>query len=283
MKKQILCGMAAMVLGFAPAAAAAGTVGFSGVPALEAGAPAEPVKADTLYGNTSYGEQLAELARHFQNRGRLLDSLFRDPRFEIYESIGDRFRGSAEKKSRGMDEYKQILEFDDKTERITAFMDRYADDLRKAEREYGISPYLIAAIIGIESDFGTKNGRYNPFNSYVSMYVTGYRKSFARAQLEELLAFTERMNLDVFELRSSYAGAVSSAQFIPYSLNKWFVGDDIGDMGNSILSVGNYLAYFLERTGDLRTAVIRYNPSGLYADTVLELAKKAEQKRSERP
>lgn len=275
--------MAAMVLATAPAGLAAGTADITAVPAVEADSPNVPAKADTLYGSNAYGEQLAELARHFKNRDQSLDSLLRDPRFEIYESIGDRFRGSAEKKSRGRNEYKQVLEFDDKTERIAAFMDRHADVLRKAEREYGISPYVIAAIIGIESDFGTKNGRYNPFNSYVSMYVTGYRRSFARAQLEELLAFTERKNLDVFELKSSYAGAVSSAQFIPYSLNKWFVGDDIFDMGNSILSVGNYLAYFLERTGDLRTAVIRYNPSGLYADTVLELAKKAEQNRSDRP
>lgn len=279
MKKLILCGISALVLGTAPAGLAAGTAGMPAVPAIEV----EPAKTDTLYGSNAYGEQLAELARHFKSRDRPLDSLLRDPRFEIYESIGDRFRGSAEKKSRSMDEYKQVLEFDDKTERIARFMDRHAEDLRKAEREYGISPYLIAAIIGIESDFGTKNGRYNPFNSYVSMYVTGYRKSFARAQLEELLEFTERKGLDVFELKSSYAGAVSSAQFIPYSLNKWFVGDDIFDMGNSILSVGNYLAYFLERTGDLRTAVIRYNPSGLYADTVLELAEKAEQSLSDRP
>lgn len=283
MKKLLLCGMAAMVLATAPAGLAAGAADITAVPAVEADSPNVPAKADTLYGSNAYGEQLAELARHFKNRDQSLDSLLRDPRFEIYESIGDRFRGSAEKKSRGRNEYKQVLEFDDKTERIAAFMDRHADVLRKAEREYGISPYVIAAIIGIESDFGTKNGRYNPFNSYVSMYVTGYRRSFARAQLEELLAFTERKNLDVFELKSSYAGAVSSAQFIPYSLNKWFVGDDIFDMGNSILSVGNYLAYFLERTGDLRTAVIRYNPSGLYADTVLELAKKAEQNRSDRP
>jgi membrane-bound lytic murein transglycosylase B len=43
--------------------------------------------------------------------------------------------------------------------------------------------------------------------------------------------------------------------------------------------VGNYQAYFQERTNNLRTSVLRYNPSDLYADAILDLAdaiKKAE-------
>src|SRR5690625_3083042 len=112
----------------------------------------------------------------------------------------------------------------------------------------------------------------NPFNTYVSMYAVDYRADFAEAQLLELLQFTQRHNIDIFELKSSYAGAMSFAQFIPYSLNKWFIGDDIFDMNNNIMSIANYLAYFQERTNNLRTSVLRYNPSGLYADAVLDLA-----------
>ncbi len=66
------------------------------------------------------------------------------------------------------------------------------------------------------------------------------------------------------------------AQFIPYSLNKWFVGNDIFDMNNNIMSVGNYLAHFKERTGDIETAVFRYNPSDMYTRAVLDLAQTAE-------
>lgn len=244
---------------------------------------AETAEGDTLSYDGEYGERLSELASYFDRSDHSIGPLLSDSRFEIYENIGDRFRGSAENKSRSNDEYKEVLAFDKKTERIIDFMDRHSGHLQQAEEQYGISRFVIAAIIGLESDFGTKTGRYNPFNVYVSMYVDGYRGEFARAQLEELLEFTERKGMDVFELKSSYAGAVSSAQFIPYSLNKWFVGDDIHDMKNSILSVGNYLSYFLERTGDLRTAVIRYNPSSLYADTVLELAGKAEEIRESQP
>lgn len=44
----------------------------------------------------------------------------------------------------------------------------------------------------------------------------------ALAQLEELLEFVEKKNMDVLSMKSSYAGAMSYAQFIPYSLNRWW-------------------------------------------------------------
>jgi hypothetical protein len=42
------------------------------------------------------------------------------------------------------------------------------------------------------------------------------------------------------------------------------------------MSVGNYLAYFKERTGSIDRAVFRYNPSELYTSAVMALANEAE-------
>ncbi|NGP77269.1 hypothetical protein G3570_11525 [Balneolaceae bacterium YR4-1] len=223
-----------------------------------------------------YESNLNSLSDYLNKDGLQISELFKDPRFEIYEEIGDRFRKSAERKSRGIDEYKRILGFDVKSKKIAEFIDANHDQLKKAEETYGIPKYVISAIIGIESDYGRNIGSYNPFNAYVSMYVVDYREDFARAQLKELLEFVQRNDIDVFELKSSYAGAMSYGQFIPYSINKWFVGDDIFDMNNNIMSVANYLAYFKERTGSLEKAVLRYNPSSLYTRAVLDLAKEAE-------
>ena len=230
---------------------------------------------DTL-SNDKYERNLNSLSDYLSKNGLQIDDLLKDPRFEIYEEIGDRFRKSAERKSRGIEEYKRILGFDVKSKKISEFIDANYDQLIIAEETYGIPKYVISAIIGIESDYGRNIGSYNPFNAYVSMYVVNYREDFARAQLKELMEFVERKNLDVFELKSSYAGAMSYGQFIPYSINKWFVGDDIFDMNNNIMSVANYLAYFKERTGSLEKAVLRYNPSSLYTRAVLDLAEEAE-------
>lgn len=217
-------------------------------------------------------ERIAALIKYFDSKDIDLKTLLDHPNFEIYDSIGDRFRKSAEKKIGSLEDYLRILGFEDKKGRIGEFMETYASELQAAENTYNIPQYVIAAIIGIESDFGQNIGSYNPLNVYVSMYSENYRADFAKAQLEELLLFTTRNNVDVFELKSSYAGAMSYGQFIPYSINHWFVGDDIFDMENNIHSIANYLAHFYEITGSLEGAVYRYNPSSLYRDAVLTLA-----------
>ena len=236
-----------------------------------------PVKANVdSDDNEKYKERLNELKEYFRSNGMNIDQLMDDSRFEVYEGIGDRFKNSAERKTLNLEEYKGVLGFDAKKAQMAVFMDENREQLEKAEKEYGIPKYVIAAIIGIESDYGKNIGSYNPFNSYVSMYAVDYRAEFARAQLKELIEFVNRNKIDVFELKSSYAGAMSFAQFIPYSINKWWVGDDIFDMNNNIMSVGNYLAYFFERTGSIDRAVFRYNPSELYTSAVLALADEAE-------
>jgi len=209
-------------------------------------------------------------------KGFDVSELLEDERFEIYDNIKNYFTRSAERKSVSLTQYKKILGYNQKKNKAGTFIEEYQATLEKAEKEYGVSRYVIAAILGIESDFGKNIGRHNPFNAYASMFIVDYRSDFALEQLIELLSFAKRNEVDVFELKSSYAGAISYAQFIPYSLNKWFVGSDIFDMRNNIMSVGNYLAYFMEKTGDMRTAVLRYNPSGLYADAVMSLAKEIE-------
>jgi membrane-bound lytic murein transglycosylase B len=221
-------------------------------------------------------ENLESLIEYFDSKGVDLRPYLEDSRFELYEGITQRFTRSAERKTPTLDQYKRILGFEAKKGNIKNFIDTNYDKLVEAENEYDIPKYVIAAIIGVESDFGRNIGSYNPLNAYVSMYAEDYRAEFARAQLEELLEFTTRNNIDVFELKSSYAGAMTYAQFIPYSLNRWWVGSELFNMDNNILSVANYLAHFKEITGSVERAVYRYNPSQLYTDAVLSLAAEAE-------
>ena len=135
-------------------------------------------------------------------------------------------------------------------------------------------------ILGVESEFGTYKGNYNPFNAYISMMAEDYRYSFAEAQLEELLKFCKRTGLDIMSLQSSYAGAMSYAQFIPYSLNRWWKnseGQGLYHMPDNIRSVANYLAHFTKIEGNVEDAILCYNTSSLYQQAVLSLAEDAKQ------
>lgn len=230
----------------------------------------------TAAANENYGEEFAAILKHFDSKDVDIRPFLDDERFELYEGISKRFTGSAEKKSVTLDSYKKILGFEAKKAKIQEFMKTYESHLNDAEKEYGIPKYVISAILGVESSFGQVAGTYNPFNVYVSMIVEDYRAEFALAQLDELMQFTSKRKMDVFELKSSYAGAMTHAQFIPYSLNHWFVGDDINSMESSIASVANYLAHFKNITGSVEKAVYRYNPSQMYTDAVMDLAREAE-------
>lgn len=234
------------------------------------------VSSAALHAETVDPDRLNQLKTHFERSGTDISGYLNDERFELYEGITQRFTRSAERKSLNLDEYKKILGFEAKKQRIVTFIQEHQEVLEDAEKQYDIPKFVIAAILGVESDFGQNVGSYNPFNAYVSMYAENYRADFALAQLEELIEFTNRHEIDPMDLKSSYAGAMSYAQFIPYSLNKWFVGADIWDMHNNIYSIGNYLAYFKEITGTIDGAVLRYNPSRLYTDAVIALATEAE-------
>lgn len=217
-------------------------------------------------------ENIKELTKYFEGKGYAFTKLIEDPRFKLIDDISGKFTRAVEIKIESFEDYQNIINFEKKKDKIAGFMADYDKELATAEKEYGIPKHVIAGIIGIESEFGKYRGSYNPFNAYVSMYAEGHRSEWAKAQLEELLIFVKNNELDVFELESSYAGAMSYAQFIPYSLNRWFVGKDLYNMPNNIFSVANYLSHFYEITGSMEKAVMRYNPSTMYTKVVLELA-----------
>jgi len=241
-------------------------------------------------------EALETLVNIMRGKGFDTEPFLSHPKFRLYENIDDFFRNSAE--SRGIapylrakregkpaeaerlfreeyEKYKARIDFDGKKKKMEDFIAEYGSQLESSEKRYGVPKEITASVIGVESWYGKVTGKYYAFNVYVSMYVKNYRRKFALEQLEELLRFSRRRKIDVFDLKSSYAGAIGAMQFLPYSLNRWFVGEDVSDMHDTISSVANYLAYFKKRRGSMRKAVFAYNPSRLYVETVFELAEYA--------
>lgn len=224
---------------------------------------------------TPYDDYKTELISYFSKKNIDIKPYLDDNRFSLYERITNKFTNSAENKTPSLEQYKKAIGFADKARDMSGFIEKYNSDLSKAEQEYGISKNVIVAILGIESHYGKYSGTYNPFKAYVSMYAEGHRVKFALEQIEHLLLFAQKNDLDVYEMKSSYAGAMSYAQFIPTSLNRWFVGKELYNMSNNIYSVANYLAHFKKITGDIEGAVHRYNPSQLYVGAVMALSEEA--------
>ena len=123
-----------------------------------------------------------------------------------------------------------------------------ANTLQRAEREYGVDPATIVAILGIETQYGRNLGHHRVLDALTTLMLEYPRRSaFFGRELEEYLLLTRELDVDPLVLRGSYAGAIGVPQFIPSSHRRYavdFDGDkhiDIVDSAaDAIGSVANY-------------------------------------------
>jgi membrane-bound lytic murein transglycosylase B len=213
-----------------------------------------------------------------------IDSIFSDPEFRIEGGVKNNWEGkraeSGEKINiKSYDDYKKALEIEKIFELKEGFMGQFKDALESAEKKYKVDKHYITAIIGIESKFGNNLGRYKAVNALVSTYVFfEKKKSFALEHLNELIRYSKRTNTPLYSFKSSYAGATTPAQFMPWSLNNYYVGE-AGDidkasphsMRDAIFSAAYYL-YKANFSKNRDKALWRYNQDKRYVRAVKEIA-----------
>jgi membrane-bound lytic murein transglycosylase B len=125
--------------------------------------------------------------------------------------------------------------------------------LERAEREYGVAPQFIVAIIGVETYYGRHPGRYRVLDALTTLaFDYPARASFFRSELEQYLLFVRDNGLDVFSVKGSYAGAIGIPQFMPGSSRRYavdFDGDGHVDLRASPADAIGSIANFLRRHG----------------------------------
>ncbi len=128
---------------------------------------------------------------------------------------------------------------------------------RAIEKRYGVDRYIIAAIWGMESNYGTHKGDKYVIRSLATLAYRGgrYRK-FGRQQLIASLKILQRGDITREGLKGSWAGAMGHTQFIPTTYNAYavdYTGDGRRDIWNTIAdalaSTGNYLRVSKWRPG----------------------------------
>lgn len=243
-------------------------------------------------------KSLEELTRRLEKDGfdkKQVQDAYGDERFIVHREIIRYFDGSPETKgAKGIisyEKYKENLGLKEKLDRAPSFMKQYKEKLALAEKTFGVDKRYIVAILGIESDFGNNKGKFYTFNALASMYTTRKKKDFAYRELKEYWVMCKNNNKGLFDYKSSYAGALGNAQFIPSSFNRLFIdgnGDLVADplgMEDCIQSVANYLkksGWNPKANGKIPYAKSRnweairsYNDSSFYVKAVIELATKS--------
>ena len=121
--------------------------------------------------------------------------------------------------------------------------------LQQATQQYGVPPEIIAAIIGIETNYGTYIGKRRVLDSLVTLAATYPRRSkFFSRELRVFLNTARADNIDSGEITGSYAGAIGIPQFMPSSYQVYAVDfnqngrrDLVKEVEDAIGSVANYL------------------------------------------
>lgn len=148
------------------------------------------------------------------------------------------------------------------------FWERHADDLRRAEEEFGVPPEVIVGILGVETNYGANTGSFRAVDALATIAFDGQRRQdFFRDELKELLLLAREKGIDPLGIKGSYAGAVGLPQFMPSSYRKYAVdydGDGVVDLRGSaadaIGSIANYIKAFGWIPGEPPKAPVRLLP-----------------------
>ncbi|MDF2114199.1 lytic murein transglycosylase [Roseiarcaceae bacterium H3SJ34-1] len=126
---------------------------------------------------------------------------------------------------------------------------RYGQVLADAERRYGVDPYVVLAIWGMETSYGQFTGGKNVVRSLATLAYGSSRRDFFRNELLIALTILQQGHISYSAMNGSWAGAMGQTQFMPSSFTKHAVDYD-GDghkniwtsIPDAIASTANYLA-----------------------------------------
>jgi membrane-bound lytic murein transglycosylase B len=158
---------------------------------------------------------------------------------------------------RTLEEYLSIATSDERLAKGRIAIARHANTLSAIEAKYGVDANIIAAIWGMESQFGEKRGRISVISSTATLAFDGRRADFYESQLIAALRILDRGDTTPATLTGSWAGAMGHTQFIPTSYQSFavdFTGDGRRDIwgedpADALASTASYLSRNGWRTG----------------------------------
>ena len=149
-------------------------------------------------------------------------------------------------------DYVDSLVDDERVADGKAAMAKEARALARAEETYGVSRYMLAAIWGVESNFGTEMGKRPLVQSLSTLACLGERANYFRSELMATLKIIDRGDVPAEKLNGSWAGAFGQTQFMPSTFLRLavdFEGDGRRDIVDSAPDALASTAHYLAKSG----------------------------------
>ena len=134
-------------------------------------------------------------------------------------------------------DYLDLLVSDERVARGQQLLAQYAPTFAAVKRAYGVDGAIIAAIWGVESNFGVRSGNRSVLRSTATLACVGRRQDYFRGEFFAALEILQRGDIPPERFVGSWAGAFGPTQFMPTTFLRYavdFDGDGRRDVIDSI-------------------------------------------------
>lgn len=139
-------------------------------------------------------------------------------------------------------DYLDILVTHERIEQGRALLEKYRSTFDAVERAYGVDRYTIAAIWGVETNYGTMAGDRSVVRSTATLACIGRRQDYFRDEFLSALEILQRGDVRPDRLAGSWAGAFGPTQFMPTAFKKYAVDFDRDGRRDVVDSVPDIIA-----------------------------------------
>ena len=117
---------------------------------------------------------------------------------------------------------------------------------------FRVSPRAVAAIWGVETNYGTNTGGFGVVEALATLAWDGRRSAYFRSELLAALRVLDGGHIPPERMRGSWAGAMGQPQFMPSNFERLavdFDGDGRRDIWDSRADALGSIAHYLSRHG----------------------------------
>lgn len=127
---------------------------------------------------------------------------------------------------------------------------QHYDLLKQTEKAYGVSPDILVALWGKETEYGGYTGNFETISALATLAYEGRRRDFFEKELQHAIILLTRLKWRPDQMHGSWAGAIGQCQFMPSNYIRFAVdGNRNGrtDLWNELpdifASMGNLLRH----------------------------------------
>ena len=139
-------------------------------------------------------------------------------------------------------DYLDLLVNDDRIARGRALLEKYRATFDTVERTFGVDRYLIAAIWGVETDYGALVGDRPVIRSTATLACIGRRQNYFREEFLSAVEILQRGDVRADRLVGSWAGAFGPTQFMPTAFKRYAIDFDRDGRRDVVDSVPDIVA-----------------------------------------